>query len=305
MRFQSSAAKPTWKVEDLPDQTAKIAIVTGGNTGIGKALCEVLLEKNAKVYLLARSEDKARAAIGDIKKKTNKDDVHFIKLDLADLSTIRNTVAEFLKRETQLHLLFNNAGVMFTPNGSKTPQGWEMQLGTNGLGPILLTQLLLPTLLATAQAVEAERQSKGYNIVRIINTSSIGNVFLAPKNGGFNWADPNLGFKDTQTSYGQSKFINVAHAVYLASKYGDKGITAHSLHPGTIDSELARHSGAFFTNINKLTTYSVEYGRLSSLYAGLSPEAGKTEENGSYYIPWGRKGEPNPASKDVDHVTKV
>ncbi|WVW85462.1 hypothetical protein I302_107500 [Kwoniella bestiolae CBS 10118] len=279
--------KPTWSIDDLPDQSGRVVI------------------KNAKVYLLARSEDKALAAIEDLKQKTNKSDIHFIKLDLADLTSIKQSVKEFTDKESQLHVLFNNAGVMFTPNGSKTPQGWEMQLGTNVLGPILLTQLLLPTLIATAQECSGEAKEKGSNIVRIVNTSSMGNIAYAPSKGGFEWSDPNLGFKDTQHSYGQSKFVNVAHADHLSRKYGDQGISAHSLNPGTIDSDLARHASGLFNLLVKPTLYPVEFGRLNSLWAGLTVEAGRPEENGSYYVPWGRKGKPNSAIKDIDNVEKM
>ncbi|WVW85463.1 hypothetical protein I302_107501 [Kwoniella bestiolae CBS 10118] len=293
-------SQPTWSVEDLPDQTGRVAIVTGGNTGIGKYLCEALLEKNATVYLLARSEEKALAAIEDLKSKTNRSNIHFIRLDLADLSTIKQTVTEFTNMEIRLDLLFNNAGVQNPPNGSKTVQGWDLQLGVNALGPILLTSLLLPTLLDTAK----RHNNEGFNNVRIINTSSVAHVLLAPK-GGLNWEDPNLGFKDANAAYGQSKFVNVAHAVHFARTYGDRGLSCHAINPGNIQSELMRHRSWTMQVMTRPILWPIEYGTLSALWAGLSLEAGKQEQNGSYYIPWGRKGEPNPAIKDTKHVERM
>ena len=130
---------------------------------------------------------------------------------------------------------------MKTPEGSKTAQGYEQQLGVNALGPYLLTHLLLPTMESTAIASSSEAQRKGYNIVRIINVSSNLHQHLAPK-GGFNFKDPNIGHRKPWTSYGQSKYLNVVHSLGLARRYGAVGITSHALNPGIIGTELIRHS---------------------------------------------------------------
>ncbi|WWC90502.1 uncharacterized protein L201_005438 [Kwoniella dendrophila CBS 6074] len=300
--------KPTWSVDDLPDQTGNVAIVTGGNTGIGKAICEVLLRKNAKVYLLARSEDKALEAIKDLKEQTGKKDIHFIKLDLGDLTTIKSTVKEFETKEENLHLLFNNAGVMFPPNGSKTKQGYELQLGTNSLGPILLTNLLLPILIKTSQSllVKNEVKEKGYNIIRIINLSSNGHVFFPPK-GGFNFLNPNFDFLDSKSSYGQSKFLNVIHSLVIAKemKKNNYNINCHPSNPGGIKSDLHRYQNWLYHLFVDRLTYPLDLGRMTPLYAGLSPEAGKPDQNGSYYIPWGRKGSANPDACDEENTEKM
>lgn len=90
-------AKPAFSVSDFPDQTGRVAIVTGSNTGIGKATCKVLLQKGCTVYMAARSESKAALAIAELKKQTGSEKIYFLKLDLADLASIKATVAEFLR----------------------------------------------------------------------------------------------------------------------------------------------------------------------------------------------------------------
>jgi NAD(P)-dependent dehydrogenase (short-subunit alcohol dehydrogenase family) len=210
---------------------------------------------------------------------------------------------------------------MAPPLGSKTAQGYELQLGTNVLGHYLFTKLLLPTLEKTAQQLP----NQGYNVVRIINTSSNGHVG-APA-GGFKFEDPN-GINSKWTLYGQSKCealsglcglgrsgltlslsacpgCNLVHADELARRYGDKGISAHSLNPGAISTDLQRHSGFFERTLLRPILNPVELGCLTQLYAGLMPEAGKSEHNGTYYIPWGREGIKRPDTQDKEVASKL
>jgi retinol dehydrogenase-12 len=150
-----------------------------------------------------------------------------------------------LSKESQLHLLFNNAGVMAPPANMQTKQGYELQLGVNVVGPFLLTKLLLPILERTASSLKRGPSSpKDHNIVRVINTSSYGHSHFAPPSG-FNFGNPNHPPGDTWVSYGQSKWANVVVANEIARRYGGKGISAHSLNPGTIKTNLAQHSSWF------------------------------------------------------------
>lgn len=128
-------------------------MITGANTGLGKLLADMLYSKNAKVYVLARSQEKGEKAISDIKSAhpQSKGELLFLKLDLADLSTIKSTADRFLAKESKLHVLFNNAGVMEPVEGAKSAQGFELQLGVNNVGTQLLTKLLTPILAATAR----------------------------------------------------------------------------------------------------------------------------------------------------------
>lgn len=138
-------------------------------------------------------------------------------------------------KESSLNLLFNNAGVMTPPEGQKTPQGFELQLGTNLLGPTLLTELLLPTMLATAARSPVPEKGGKLSTVRIIHTSSMAHTG-APKGGIV--LDKAL---SNMQLYGQSKWGNIVYSNELARRYGSAGIVSHSLSPGLVVSDLQRH----------------------------------------------------------------
>jgi len=101
--------KPRWTAKDMPDLSGKVVCVTGGNTGIGYQTCKALLEHNAKVYLAARSEQKANAAIERLKQETGKNDVYWLKLDLADIPSCAAAAKELASKEKKLDILYNNA----------------------------------------------------------------------------------------------------------------------------------------------------------------------------------------------------
>jgi retinol dehydrogenase-12 len=128
--------------------------------------------------------------------------LEFLLLDLADLTTIKRSADEFLSKESRLDTLWNNAGVMTPPAGSKSAQGYELQLGTNCLGPFLFTQLLLPILRQTAA-------SSPPNSVRVLFTGSLVAELSTPK-GGINFDDINHEKTGSQNiAYGQSKVGNI------------------------------------------------------------------------------------------------
>ena len=125
-------------------------LVTGANTGIGKATAEGLARQGGRVYVAARSAEKGEAAVAGIKAAAGSSAVFFLALDLADLSSVRDCAAEFLARGEPLHVLINNAGV--AGRRGLTKQGFELMFGVNHLGHFLLTQLLLERLVSSAPA---------------------------------------------------------------------------------------------------------------------------------------------------------
>lgn len=270
--------KPKWTGDDIPDLSGKVMIVTGANTGIGKETAKQLARHNAKVYVAARNEEKARAAMADIKQSTGKD-THFLQLDLGDIVATKKAAAEFKSKEKELHVLFNNAGIMMPPPGQKTTQGYEIQFGTNVLGHYVFTTELLDVLEATAKNGD----------VRVINTSSSGHQ-LAPW-GGINFDNLKEGKGNKMVLYGQSKLGNVLFTNELAKKYTDKGIISISLNPGNITTDLQRHIGLFERTFASyvLTLAPAEYGALTQLWAGTSPEITR-KDSGAYMIPWARRG---------------
>lgn len=145
--------------------------MTGANTGLGKELTKILYSKHAKVYMAARSEAKANAAMDEIRKlyPSSKGDLVYLQLHLDDLSTIKKSADEFLAKEQRLDVLWNNAGVMVPPAGSTTAQGYELQLGVNNIGTFLFTHFLSPVLAATARS---RSRSAPENSVRVVWVSS-------------------------------------------------------------------------------------------------------------------------------------
>ncbi|KAL9071880.1 MAG: hypothetical protein Q9161_003980 [Pseudevernia consocians] len=149
---------PTLTEKNLPDQAGRVFIVTGASSGIGSALAEILYLHNAKVYVAARSEEKAAKAISEITSRVpeSKGVLIFLHLDLDDLSTIKSTAEAFLRDNDRLDGLWNNAGVMIPPQGSKTKQGYDLQLETNNIAPFLFTKFLYPILAKTAKTAPAD-----------------------------------------------------------------------------------------------------------------------------------------------------
>ena len=145
---------------------------------MGYQLARILYSANATVYVAARTESKATSAIESIKTSlpSSKGTLHFLKLDLSDLSTIKTSAEEFLHKEDRLDVLVNNAGVMIPGPGAKGAQGYELQYVTNVLGPYLFTKLLLPILRKTAAG-----SSRG--AVRVCWASSTATDVLSPQGG--------------------------------------------------------------------------------------------------------------------------
>ncbi|RYP80655.1 hypothetical protein DL769_002337 [Monosporascus sp. CRB-8-3] len=280
---QSYPPAPTFTENNLPDLDGKVYIVTGANTGVGKEVAHILYSKNAKVYVAARSKEKAINAIKEIKERTpqSKGQLVFLQLDLADLSTIKVSAEEFLSRETSLHVLFNNAGVMTPPQGSRTAQGYDLQLGVNCVGSFMFTKLLTPTLVTTAKAEPA-------GAVRVVWVSSSAAEVLSPT-GGLEL--DNLDYhseRNTYTKYGVSKAGSYLYSTEFAKRHRDDGIVSMSLNPGNLDSELFRSQVYIMGMFLKLfVLHPPVYGAYTELFAGLSPEV-TLEKSGGWIIPWGR-----------------
>ncbi|TDL27094.1 NAD-binding protein [Rickenella mellea] len=286
---QSFPPKSKFNVEDIPDLTGKIVIVTGGNTGVGKETIKALLQHNAKVYMASRSKEKAEEAIADLKEDTGKDAI-FLQLDLASLDAVKKATEEFASKETKLHILFNNGGVMFPPVKEVTTDGYDLQFGTNVIGHFYFTKLLLPTLLETAKTSPDGK-------VRVVNTSSSMHMFANLHFDTFRDGKKRAQMRTTKL-YAQSKLGNVAFARELARRYGDQGIVSTSLNPGNLKTDLQRHVPSLLRKILDLSLYPAPYGALTQLYAGTSP--GGADLNGKYLIPWARVGTARKDSSDPE-----
>ncbi|KAJ7069894.1 NAD-P-binding protein [Mycena amicta] len=296
--------KPNWHAKDMPDLAGQIFLVTGGSSGVGKETCRALVECNAKVYLATRSEEKAQAAITDICKTTGKTDIYFLQLDLADLNSVRKAAEEYNAKEKELHVLINNAGVLYAPAiGPLTQQGYDIQFGVHVLGHYLLTKLLLPTLLRTAKGEVSGTPCR----VRVVAVSSDAHEMTAPKEGivweSLKQGDTALRARNELNGarlYGQSKLGVVLMSSELARRYRDEGLVAISLHPGGVKSELMR-------NVNPVVSWIVEkiriypvvpLGILTSLYAATSEAA--LDLNGEYLTAWARRQVPSKHARNPE-----
>ncbi|KAK4700795.1 hypothetical protein P7C70_g5447, partial [Phenoliferia sp. Uapishka_3] len=254
---------------------------------------------DAKVYLFARSEEKANAAMDRLKKETGKEDVYFVRMDLGDLESVKKGAGEFLEKEERLDVLFNNAGLMNTPTGELTKGGLDLQFGTNVVGPYFFTTLLLPIL----------KSSTG----RIINTSSSAHKF-APAGSGIELASliagPERdalikkwgGMKAGWTLYGQSKLGNILVSNLWARELEGTGVVSCALHPGAIKTELLRYSPSWQKRVISAGLHPVSMGAYTQLYAGTTAEASAI--NGKYLNPWARIHKSGPQG-DVAETQEI
>ncbi|KAH8704117.1 hypothetical protein BGW36DRAFT_370629 [Talaromyces proteolyticus] len=280
--------RPMFTEKNIADQSGKVFIVTGSNTGVGKEVAQILYSKNAKVYIAARSEEKANKAIEDIKNAWPKSTGSLIyqHLDLADLTTIKASVDNFKQNDSKLYGLINNAGVQALtaePPNNVTAQGHEIHLGVNVLGSFLLTKLLTPTLVATAK-------TEPPNTVRVVWVSSLGLEVAGEEHYGITtnylkyWPKiPPL------RRYGVSKAGNWLYGVEFANRYKADGVVSVPCNPGHLRSDLYRDGSFLFRAIiNTFIAYPSIYGAYTELYCALSPDI-TIHETGSWIVPWGRK----------------
>jgi NAD(P)-dependent dehydrogenase (short-subunit alcohol dehydrogenase family) len=277
------------------EKQSRVAIITGPTTGIGKYTAKILFQCGIHVILAGRSQQRLQAAADEIAEATgpvsqygstapanpDKSRLQTMILDTSSLESVRKFVLEFLSLGLPLHLLINNAGIMMTPFGL-SPDGFESQLATNHLGHFLLTELLLPKLKESAPS-------------RIICVSSEahrhGNIDL--ENLSFR-ADNYSGF----AAYARSKLCNVLHARALAEKLKDTGVTAYSLHPGVVPTDLGRSSCAaacFYTTF-RCCLHSISEGASTTVYCALQP--GIEKHSGLYF----KDTRPVRASKDGENL---
>ncbi|KAF5537739.1 alcohol dehydrogenase Bli-4 [Fusarium mexicanum] len=279
--------------KDIPDLSGKVILVTGGNTGLGfEVIYQLSKHKPKHIYLAARSEEKANEAIKTLREKNpNAGPITFLQLDLGSLASIKAAAASFRSMSDRLDILINNAGIMAVPEGL-TEDGYEIQFGTNHLGPALFTALLLPTLKATA-AISTDARV-------IFLSSELEN--MAPKNSYlFDELKTTLPKFSTWTRYGQSKLAAVHYAQALANHNPDLKVV--SIHPGVIATNLSGPvvrdynflMAALFKVAMKFVTVSIEEGTLNHLWTATSPDV----KSGVFYFPVGVQGKGSSLSKDT------
>ncbi len=281
-----------WTTESMPDLAGKIAVVTGGNSGLGYETALALAQKGAQVIVASRDANKGQEAVSKIQSAKPKGKVSFMQLDLANLASIRTFAEKFSQQFQSLDLLINNAGVMHLPYRT-TADGFEMQFGTNHLGHFALTGLLLPVILRTPKA-------------RVVTISSglhhSGHINFDDLNGKTSYNE--------YKAYSQSKLANLLFTYELQRKFEAHGSDAIAVaaHPGFSATNLqfgaARMTGSILRErmmqvANGLLAQSAAMGALPTLMAATSP----TLHGGEYTGPNGvmeMRGYPMVAKSNAE-----
>ncbi|MBS1695305.1 MAG: SDR family NAD(P)-dependent oxidoreductase [Actinobacteria bacterium] len=280
-----------WTTADIPDQTGRVAVVTGANTGLGYETADALAAKGADVVLAVRNLDKGKAAATSIVRSHPDANVTVQELDLTSLESIRSAAEELKSAHERIDLLINNAGVMTTPQLT-TSDGFELQFGTNHLGHFALTGLLLDRLLPVAGS-------------RVVTVSSNGHRM----GGAIHFDDLQWQRRYSRMgAYAQSKLANLMFTYELQRRLARYGTTvATAAHPGSSATELPRYLPPVVRMVTApimpLITQSAAMGALPTLRAATDPSV----LGGQYVGPAGfaeMRGYPkvvpsNDASHDV------
>lgn len=281
---QAFPGKPAFTEEDAGSQGGKIFVITGGTSGVGLELAKMLYALGGKLYITARSEEKARVAIERIVDSTPRTpatgQIDYILLELSDLSTIKKSAEAFLGKETKLHVLFNNAGVSLPPRGAKSAQGHDLTMATNCLGPLLFTRLMLPALERAAAAAAP-------GIVRVVWTGS--QIFeVQPPAGGFTMEQVRNPPDDRDANYVWSKLGNWLLAGELVQGLRPLGILSLALNPGALDTALLKDMVWWRKVAFGWLLHDPKLGAYTELFAGVSTDL-TMDDAGGYLIPWGRR----------------
>ena len=294
--------KPHWTIANLPDQTGKTAIVTGGNSGLGYYTCRALAARGAQVIMACRDQEKGLSATRRILNDFPHASLEIIPLDLADLRSVRRFVFAFAEEHPHLHILVNNAGLMATPY-RQTIDGFELQFGVNHLGHFALTGLLLEQLLAAPDA-------------RVVTVSS-----LIHQSGTINFNDLNSKNNYARWSaYAQSKLANLLFTYELQRRLASRGCSLISLaaHPGYSATNLQTtgvglgHNRLWLWMMkigNAIIAQPAQMGALPVLYAAVAPDL----RGGDFIGPGGFLGmhgypvktHSNPASHDPQTASRL
>jgi NAD(P)-dependent dehydrogenase (short-subunit alcohol dehydrogenase family) len=272
-----------WTVADIPDLTGRIAVVTGANGGLGLETSRALAGAGAHVVMAARNQDKAAAAVSDIRQSVGDPSLEVVALDLASQASVREAAEQILGAHERIDLLINNAGVMGIPQ-RKTADGYEMQFGVNHLGHWSLTALLMPALLHADSARIVTVTSTAHHIGRAVDPE---NPHLDGKYGPWR-------------AYGQAKLANFHFGLGLQQRLSAAGAAASSLiaHPGLSNTDLQAvsvqetgggRSQRFFHRLAARNGMPPREGALPQLRTATDP----TARGGEFYGPkWMNTGPP-------------
>ncbi|MEX2159158.1 MAG: SDR family oxidoreductase [Dehalococcoidia bacterium] len=252
------------------DLAGKTCLVTGASSGIGRETAAALAGRGARVVLVCRDRTRGEAARSEISDRAGNDAIELMLADLSSQQQVRQLAAAFQSTHDRLHVLVNNAGT-FEGVRSVTEDGLETTFAVNHLAPFLLTNLLLPLLIASAPS-------------RIVTVSSTGHGY-----------GTTIHFEDLQCerrygamrAYSQSKLANVLFTYELARRLEGTGVTANCLHPGGVNTKLMRYRGLAGVLVDagrvlgRPFLLSAERGAATSVHLAASPDIGGV--TGAYF----------------------
>jgi NAD(P)-dependent dehydrogenase (short-subunit alcohol dehydrogenase family) len=285
--------------KDISDLSGKTIVVTGGSSGLGKESVLQLVKHNPdKVYLAARTSKRGNAAIEEIEKEvpSAKGRIHYLELDMASFASVKQAADRIVSENNRIDILMNNAGTTGNP-ANLTSDGYEIQFGSNYMGPTLFTKLLFPLLQRTAEQPNSD--------VRIINLSS--ELFKqAPKEGIL---FPTLTTPAEELSsvarYGQSKLANYYFSRLCAQKYPN--MTSIALHPGVVNTGIWDNLktrrpvlGTLFSIVCSPFLTSVPEGAKMQLWSSTAPKS--QVKNGAFYTSAGNGKEYTQAILNNDKL---
>jgi NAD(P)-dependent dehydrogenase (short-subunit alcohol dehydrogenase family) len=281
------------KAPEVPRMDGKTVVITGGNSGIGKAAAVALARAGARVVITARNADRGTAARADIAAASGSDTVELSVFDLEDLSSVRAGADDLLERCPRIDVLLNNAGLILS-NRSLSTDGYESTFAINHLGPFLLTELLLERVKESAPS-------------RIVNVASTAHNF-ARRGMVFDDLMAEQSYKPMEV-YGRSKLANILFTTELAERLAGTGVTVNSLHPGSVATGYARDGDttgfmAWGVKVYALLPISLtpEQGARTSIYLCSSPEVeGVT---GRYFAKCAQKT-PSANARDRDAAAQL
>ncbi len=242
----------------------QVALVTGGNTGIGRVAARELARRGFHVFVACRSAERAGAVLDEVRAASGSSSIELLPLDLGDFDSVRACAQTFLARGLPLHLLINNAGLA----GARgfTRSGFELAFGVNHIGHFLLTHLLTERIKSSAPA-------------RIVTVASTAHYQAR----GIDWEAVR---KPTSTrtglpEYSVSKLCNVLFSAQLGHRLAATGVSTYSLHPGVVATDIWRAMPWPLRPLVKLAMISPERGTATTLFCATSPEV--ANETGRYY----------------------
>ncbi|XXX78602.1 oxidoreductase [Sorangium sp. So ce134] len=272
---QGRDSRARWTEADIPSQVGRVAVITGGNTGIGLETARALAERGATVVLACRDMKRAGAAVEQIKARAPGAAVRAVRLDLGSLASVREAAGELRAAHDRIDLLINNAGVLSFKR-EVTADGFELQLGVNHLGHFALTGLVLDRL----------RDAPGS---RVVTVSSV-----AHRQGDIDFGDlqGERAFRGF-AAYGRSKLANLLFTYELQRRLAAAGAKTLALaaHPGGSNTEISRNAPGWLRGVSKVASWfrlgqSVPMAALASLRCAVDPGA----RGGEYYGPTGFGG---------------